>query len=135
MAEFNYGTVSKWFYSQLPKPHMLPRSVIFPEEDDMQIWIDLSDHRDLRPALTGSVPGWAVADIRVLQGVPLGALPIGVTSTYAKPIYLPCLTSLSLSCSTASASSGTCTGLPTTAPGGPRLSACAIRASVTVSGA
>ena len=77
MAEFNYGTVSKWFYSQLPKPHMLPRSVLFPEEDDMQIWIDLSDHRDLRPALTGSfpIPGWAVADIRVLQGVPLGALP------------------------------------------------------------
>jgi hypothetical protein len=77
MSEFNYGTVAKWFYSQLPKPHMLPRSMLFDEEDDIQIWIDLSDHRDLRPTLAGSVPvpGWAVADIRVLQGVPLGALP------------------------------------------------------------
>jgi len=77
MAEFNYGTVAKWFFSQLPKPHLLPRSMLFDEEDYMQIWIDLSSHRDLRPALAGSVPvpGWAVADVRVLQGVPLGALP------------------------------------------------------------
>jgi hypothetical protein len=73
MSEYNYGTVAKWFYSQLPRPHMLPCSMLSDEEDNnMQIWIDLSDHRDLRPILAGAVP---VPDVRVLQGVPLGTLP------------------------------------------------------------
>jgi hypothetical protein len=77
MSEYNYGTIAKWFYSQLPRPHMLPRSMLADEEDNMQIWIDLSDHRDRRPILAGAVPvpGWAVPDVRVLQGVPLGTLP------------------------------------------------------------
>jgi hypothetical protein len=156
MSEYTFGTVAKWFYSQLPRPHMIPQSMLVDEEDpSMQIWVDLSDHRDRRPILGGAVPvpGWAVPDVRVLQGVPLGTLPslqrsLALPGTFdalerlctdwcdskvhKKPTCLPCPTTSGSPCLTALASSGTSTGLPTTAPGGPRPSACGTRASEAV---
>jgi len=103
------------------------------DENDMQIWIDLSDHRDLRPALTGSVPipGWAVADIRVLQGVPLGALP-SLQRSWALPGTFDTLERLCTDWCDVNLREAHLSALPYFVK---LVMACAIRASVTVSGA